>query len=63
MASQIMAMNAAGNAGRSGGSVITEERVAEIAANVVKSIPVQITEGSITEKQKEVQIREQKFSV
>lgn len=64
MASSILAMNAAGNAGQTGGSaMLTEERVAQIAASVVKSVPVSLVESEVTDSQKKVKVREQKFSV
>lgn len=64
MASQIVAMNQAGNQGKINSSPgIDENRIAEIAATVVKSIPVQVKEHDITLMQNRVQVRESNFSM
>jgi hypothetical protein len=55
--------NAIGNG--EGGSIstgVTEERVAEIAAEMVGSVPVYIVESEMTDFQKKVQVRDAEFN-
>jgi len=62
-ASTIRALNAKGNGVQNQTStLVSEERVAEIAAGVVRSIPVQVTEEDISDTQVEVTEREGSFS-
>jgi hypothetical protein len=42
-------------------STLTEERVAEIAATVVRATPVYVTEQDITNMQRKVSVRESRF--
>ena len=67
IAQQVLKLNAVGNGGYQsmygGGGYLTEERVIEIASTIVKSTPVIVSEQSITEKQREVTVREQRFTV
>ena len=58
----VQAANEAGNAGTSLQVGVTEERVAEIAASVVGSIPVVVAETDITETQRTVSVRESEFN-
>lgn len=62
MAAQIVQMN---NAGNNGGNYtpLTEERVAQIAAQTATAIPVQVVEHDITSTQRKVQVRESKFEI
>jgi len=61
MAQAIRDMNMAGNIGYNKSNILTESRVAEIAASVVASIPVYVTEKDITQLQKKVEVREARF--
>lgn len=61
LANIVESANASGNGGQSNSSFISESRVAEIAAQVVASIPVNIIESEMTTKQKEVEVRENRF--
>lgn len=48
--------------GSSGSSSLNADMIAQVVINAIKQIPVVITEQSITDKQKEVEIRESGFS-
>lgn len=63
IANFVNAANSWGNGGNGGAPLLTEERVAQIASAVVGAIPVYIVESAITNKQREVQVRESKFIV
>jgi hypothetical protein len=54
--------NAVGNSGQDMDMGVTEERVAEIAASIVGSIPVVVTEYDITDTQKRVSVQESEFN-
>lgn len=54
--------NTAGNMGLSMNNTLTEARVVEIAASVVKAVPVNVIESDITETQRKVAIREGSFT-
>lgn len=63
LAKIVRAANDAGERGQSNLNIgLREEDIVKIAATVVKSIPVYITESAITEKQREVVLRNSKFS-
>jgi len=57
----IETLNKMGNSGMAGGSMISEERVAQIAAETVKAVPVYVVETNITNKQREVSVRESAY--
>ncbi|RZT96616.1 hypothetical protein EV201_1257 [Ancylomarina subtilis] len=63
MAATVVELNNAGNENREANVGISEERVIELASQVVKAIPVNITEHSITEKQTEVKERNERFVI
>jgi hypothetical protein len=65
IAQQVLRLNQQGNAGSGsyGGMSISEQRIAEIAASVVKAVPVNVTEYQITDVQNRVAVREGRFTV
>lgn len=62
IANAVQSFNQAGNTGSNVGGMISEERVAEIASQVVGSIPVQVSEQEITSTQRAVKVREEATS-
>lgn len=66
IAQEVMRLNNLGNAGAQSSydrTEISESRIAEIAASVVKAVPVNVTEYQITETQNRVAVREGRFTV
>jgi hypothetical protein len=61
-ANAIRNMNSSGLSG-GGGAMLSEERVAQIAAQTVGAIPVNVVETDITDSQRKVKVREKAFSV
>lgn len=65
MAQQVMKLNAAGNAGFDAtmNNSVSPEEVAEIVAATLVAIPIVVSENQITEAQKNVIVREDKFTI
>jgi len=61
LAKSVMDLNSIGNGGMGSSSMLSEDRVAEIAAQVVGQIEFVVIENNITAKQQEVKVREQRF--
>jgi hypothetical protein len=62
IAAEVSRLNNMGNNGTSGSYMpLTESRVAFIAAQVIKNVPVTITEKSVTDKQKSVEVLDSRF--
>lgn len=58
---ELNALNELGQGRGSNYPLLTEERVAEIAARVVGSVPVELVESKVTDKQREVSMRESAY--
>lgn len=66
IAQEVLRLNNLGNAGAAdsyqGNSVVNEEAIARAVVSAIGSIPITVTENQITDKQKDVEVRESRFT-
>ena len=64
LSSLVVAANAAGNGDRNAApSALDENKIASIVVASIGAVPVVLVESEVTNKQKEVKVRESRFTI